>query len=170
MSEGDVPIGRKRAPLIFLTCVTVYFIVSYFNAAAITIQTDRIFPMTVSFIGTLACLLLLIRMIRAPESDTVFADREASGEDADASHGLWGTMAWFAVLLVLSSLIGFILALVIFLVIFLRARAQCSWVKTLTLTAGGIALICFMAGALHRDFPPGLLQAFVELPWPLGGI
>ena len=35
---------------------------------------------------------------------------------------------------------------------------------------GGIALICFMAGSLHRDFPPGLLQAFVELPWPLGEI
>ena len=109
-------------------------------------------------------------MIRAPETDTIFADREASGEDADAPHGFWGTMAWFGTLLVLSSLFGFILALAVFLVTFLRVRAQCSWPKTLILTASGIALICFMAGALHRDFPPGLLQAFVELPWPLGGI
>lgn len=170
MSEGQVPIGRKRSPLLFLIFVTVYFVVSYFNAAAITIQTDRIFPMTVSFVAIVACLLLLIRMIRAPETDTVFADREASGEDAEAPYGLWKTMTWFATLLVLSSLVGFILALAIFLVIFIKIRAQCSWPKTVFLTAGGIALICFMAGVLNRDFPPGLLQAFVELPWPFGGL
>ena len=58
----------KRAPLIFLICVTVYFVTSYFNAAAITILTDRIFPMTISFIATVACLALIIRMIRAPEN------------------------------------------------------------------------------------------------------
>jgi hypothetical protein len=167
MSEGDVPIGRKRAPLIFLICVTAYFVISYFNAAAITIQTDRLFPMAVSFIAGAACLALIIRMIRAPATDTVFADREASGEDADAPYGFWRTMAWFASLLVLSSLFGFILALTVFLLTFIRVRAQCSWLKTLILTAGGLALICFMAGSLHRDFPPGLLQAFVELPWPL---
>ena len=170
MSEGDVPVGRKRAPLIFLVSVTIYFIISYFNAAAITIQTDRIFPMTISLIGALACLVLLIRMIRAPETDTIFADREASGEDAEAPHGLWLTMGWFASLLVLSSLVGFILALAVFLVVFIRVRAQCSWVKTLVLTAAGIGLICLMGGALHRDFPPGLLQEFVDLPWPLRGI
>jgi hypothetical protein len=150
--------------------VTVYFVISYFDAAAITILTDRIFPMAISFVATVACLALIIRMIRAPETDNVFADREASGEDADAPYGFWETMAWFASLLVLSSLFGFILALAVFLVIFIRVRAQCSWPKTLILTASGIALMCFMAGALHRDFPPGLLQAFVELPWPLGGI
>ena len=170
MSEGDVPIGGKRAPLIFLICVTTYFVISYFNAAAITIQTDRIFPMAISLVAALACLALIIRMIRAPETDTVFADREASGEDADAPHGFWGTMAWFATLLILSSIFGFILALTVFLVTFIRVRAQCTWLKTLILTASGIALMCFMAGVLHRDFPPGLLQAFVELPWPLGGI
>jgi TctA family transporter len=63
MSEGDVPVGGKRAPLVFLICVTVYFVISYFNAAAITIQTDRIFPMTISFVATVACLALVIRMI-----------------------------------------------------------------------------------------------------------
>lgn len=170
MSEGDVKVGRKRGPLIFLVSVTIYFVISYFDAFAITIQTDRIFPMTVSLIGTIACLLLLIRMFRSSESDIIFADREASGEDADAPHGFWATMAWFAALLVLSSLVGFILALMVFLVAFFRIRAGCSWRKTLILTAAGIVFMCFMAGMLNRDFPPGLLQAFVELPWPLSGI
>lgn len=170
MSEGEVPVGGKRAPLIFLLIVTVYFVVSYFDAAAITMQTDRIFPMTIAFVATVSCLLLLIRMSRAPKTDVIFADREAAGEDADAPQGLWRTLAWFAILLILSSLVGFILALSIFFVVFLRIRAGKTWPRTLLLTAGGIALICIMAGSLNRDFPPGLLQAFFELPWPLGGI
>ena len=170
MSEGEVPIGTKRAPMIFLLAVTTYFIISFVNAYNITIQTDRIFPLTVSFIAIVACLALLIRMVRAPETEAVFADREAAGEDAEAPHGLWTTKAWFSILLVLSSLVGFILALAVFLLTFIRIRAQQPWPKTLLLTAGGIGLMCFMAGVLNRDFPPGLLQTLVELPWPIGGI
>jgi len=170
MSEGNVPVGTRRSPLIFLLFITIYFIVSFFDAAAIDIQTDRIFPMTVSFIGAISCLVVCIRMFRVPQTDTVFADREAKGDDADAPHGLWGTLAWFGTLLVLSSLLGFILALAIFMVAFLRVRAGQNWKKTLILTGCGIGLMCFMAGILNRDFPPGLLQALVELPWPLGGI
>jgi hypothetical protein len=37
----------------------------------------------------------------------------------------------------------------------------------LLLTACGIGFICLMAGALNRDFPPGLLQGAVDMPWPL---
>jgi putative tricarboxylic transport membrane protein len=167
MGTGEVPTGGKRAPLIFLLCLTAYFVVAYFDAAAIRMQTDRLFPMAISLVSIAACLLLLVRMIRAPEGDPVFADGEAGGEDSNAPHGLWATLSWFAGLLVLSALLGFILALVLFLVTFLRVRAGLSWTKTLILSACGIAFMCFMAGSLNRDFPPGLLQEFVDLPWPL---
>jgi ABC-type sulfate transport system permease component len=33
-------------------------------------------------------------------------------------------------------------------------------------TFAGVAFICAMAWALNRDFPPGLLQAYADLPWP----
>ena len=167
MSAGDVPTGGKRAPLVFLLLMTAYFVASFIDAYAIRIQTDRIFPLTISLVSIIACVLLLVKMMRAPESDPVFADGEAGGEDADAAHGLWATLAWFAALLILSSLLGFILALVLFLVAFLRVRAGCSWAKTLILSACGIGFMCFMAGMLNRDCPPGLFQEFVRLPWPL---
>ena len=68
---------------------------------------------------------------------------------------------------VLTSLIGFILALAIFLVTFFRIRAGQGWQRTLLLSAAGIAFMCFMAWILNRDFPPGLLQSYTTLPWPL---
>ena len=95
-----------------------------------------------------------------------FADREAAGEDAEAPNGLWATLAWFAVLLVLSSLLGFILALAVFLLSFMRVRAGLSWMFATIYTAAGITFMCAMAGILNRDFPPGMLQSWVELPWP----
>ncbi|MGA0007243.1 MAG: hypothetical protein ACO3GJ_07510, partial [Burkholderiaceae bacterium] len=52
-------------------------------------------------------------------------------------------------------------------VIFFRYRAQISWRFNLLLTSCGLAFMLGMVHMLNRDFPPGLLQSVVSLPWPL---
>ncbi|MFY0690534.1 MAG: tripartite tricarboxylate transporter permease [Paracoccaceae bacterium] len=168
LPEGNVETGTKRAPLIFLLAVTGYLMVAWINAMNISLMSDKIFPVTISSITLICCLLLLIRMMRSPETNAVFADREAGGVDAEADHGLWGTLAWFAALLVMSALLGFILALAIFFLLFFRFRAGLGWGKVVLFSSAGIGFISLMAGTLNRDFPPGLLQDLVKLPWPLG--
>ena len=106
-------------------------------------------------------------MIRRPETDTIFADRESSDKDADAAHGLWPALAWFGFLLGLTSVVGFILALTVFLLTFMRGRAGLSWTQTAIHTTCGVVFMCAMAWILNRDFPPGLLQSWIDLPWPL---
>ncbi len=64
-------------------------------------------------------------------------------------------------------LVGFILALAVFLMTFIRFRAGLSWPKASLYTGSGIGFMCFMAWVLNRDFPPGLLQSWFTLPWPL---
>ncbi|SNT30995.1 tripartite tricarboxylate transporter permease [Tropicimonas sediminicola] len=169
MAEGDVQSGGKRAPLIFLLVIMGYLTVALINASLIPNynMTDKIVPLVVGGLSMACCLVLLVQMIRRPEGDAIFADKEVAGEDADAPYGLWQTLAWFAGLIAATALVGFILALLGFLIAFLRVRAGASWPKTLVLTACGIAFMCFMAGMLNRDFPPGLLQSLVDLPWPL---
>lgn len=169
MSEGEMHSGSKRAPLIFLLVISSYLIIALINANMIPNHnmTDKIIPLVVGTTALLCCLILLVQMIRKPEGDMIFADKEIAGEDADAPYGLWSTLAWFASLIAATWVVGFILALVGFLVAFLRVRAGAGWGKTLLLTACGIAFMCLMAGALNRDFPPGLLQGAVDLPWPL---
>ncbi|MHA3980640.1 tripartite tricarboxylate transporter permease [Halovulum sp. GXIMD14794] len=169
MAEGEVASGSKRAPLVFLLMIMAYLVVALVNANAIPDynMTDKIIPLVVGGFSLFCCLILLVQMIRRPEGDVVFADKEASGEDANAPHGLWSTLAWFAALIAGTFVVGFILALVGFLISFLKVRAGAGWGKTLLLTACGIAFMCLMAGALNRDFPPGLLQEAVDLPWPL---
>lgn len=169
MAEGDVQSGSKRAPIVFLLVLMAYVVTALINANMIPDynMTDKIVPLIVGGVTVTALLILLVQMILRPETDTIFADKEMVGEDADAPYGLWSTLAWFAGLIAATYVLGFILALTGFLVSFLRVRAQAPWPKTLILTAAGIALMCVMAGALNRDFPPGLLQGVVDLPWPL---
>ena len=167
LPEGVVETGSKRAPILFLLCLLAYLCVAFLDAAAIDLTSDRIFPMTIAMVGILGSVALLIQMIRTPEPHVLFADREAAGEDADAPHGLWATLFWLALLLTLSALMGFILAAIVFMVSFLRIRAGLGWARIAVLTALGIAFLCFVAGTLNRDFPPGLLQEYTSLPWPL---
>ncbi|MEM7461977.1 MAG: tripartite tricarboxylate transporter permease [Pseudomonadota bacterium] len=169
MAEGDVKSGSKRAPFIFLCAILAYLVIAYWDASQISDRLigDKIVPMVIAGISIACCLILMVQMMRKPETDVIFADREVNGEDADAPHGLWATLAWFAFLLALCWVFGFIIALAIFLVSFLRYRAELSWLNAAIYSACGIAFMCFMAWSLNRDFPPGLLQSYMDLPWPL---
>ncbi|WP_298496157.1 tripartite tricarboxylate transporter permease [uncultured Maritimibacter sp.] len=169
MAEGDVKSGSKRAPIVFLMIILAYVVIALINASMIPNYnlTDKIVPLVIGGITLAALLILVVQMILRSETDAIFADKESSGEDADAPYGLWSTLAWFAGLIAATWVLGFILALTGFLIAFLRVRAQASWTKTLIMTAAGLALMCVMAGALNRDFPPGLLQDVTDMPWPL---
>ena len=163
----EAPTGAKRAPVIFLLCITAYIAISVVDASMITRFGDKVFPLTVGIVTLAGCLALLIRMRRNPETDEVFIDLEAGGEDSRAPQGLWATMAWFMGLLLLTFVFGLVIALGIFLTLFFHVRGGLSWLKSLVFMAGGLAFILFLAWVLGRDFPPGLLQSFTNLPWPL---
>ncbi len=167
MAEGAVESGSKRAPLIFLLAVVGFLAYALIDAATMPdyAGTDRAFPRFVAAVTLVGGLILLVQMMIRPETHALFADREAS--ETGNAFGLWSTLAWFAGLLVLTALLGFILALAIFLVGFIRFRAGKGWGYALGYATLGIAFMCGMAGLLNRDFPPGLLQSFVDLPWPL---
>ncbi|MFV0490191.1 MAG: tripartite tricarboxylate transporter permease [Pseudorhodobacter sp.] len=169
MAEGEVASGSKRAPVVFLLIIIAYVITALINASLIPnfSMTDKVIPLVVGTITLLCCAIILVQMMRRPEGDVIFADKEMAGEDAEAPYGLWSTLAWFAALIAGTFLVGFILSLAIFLIAFFRVRAGASWQRVLILTAAGIAFMLMMAGVLNRDFPPGLLQDAFDLPWPL---
>ncbi|WP_420345512.1 tripartite tricarboxylate transporter permease [Pelagibius sp.] len=163
------PGANRMAPVAFAGLVTAFMAVMFVVTAQLSVLIDKVFPMVVSGFAFIGGLILLLQMWRAPESGILFADGESRGEDSIAPHGLWGTLVWFVGLLVLTALFGFVIALALFFVIFLRLRERLSWTRIAIMTGGGIGVLLVMAGALNRDFPPGLLQALVELPWPFAG-
>ena len=168
-AEGDVPAGSRLAPLVFLLAVLGYLIIAFVDASLIPdyASADRVFPQFVAGVAIFGTLILLAQMFLKPATHPLFADLE-SVASKDGLRGLWTTLAWFAGLLILTSLVGFIIALAVFLTLFLRFRSDRTWPAALLLSGAGMAFICALGGLLNRDFPPGLLQEFVRLPWPLG--
>jgi len=63
---------------------------------------------------------------------------------------------------------GFLIALIFFFICFLRLKAGASWVRTFILTAAAAGGITALARFMVLDFPRGLLQNIVDLPWPIG--
>lgn len=167
MPEGDIAAGKKLAPLSFAMLIAAFFTWSLIDALGISVFNDKVFPATISAVALLATLVIIVRMLLSPADSALFADREVAGEDAEAAHGLWPTLAWFLSLLVLTSLFGFIIAIALFFLIFLRARGGLAWQRIFVLTGAGLGFILTMASLLNRDFPPGLLQHYIDLPWPL---
>ena len=170
LAEGEVASGGKRAPITFLLALIAFIGFALYNTSSIPdyAAVDRVFPVFVASITLFSALILLAQAMWVPETHTLFADREKSEEASGNVYPLWSTLAWFLMLLVLSSLIGFVLALALFLTSFMKLRAGLSWIASLTYSAAAITFICFLAWLLNRDFPAGLLQSFVKLPWPLG--
>ena len=128
---------------------------------------DALFPLFVASVSFVAGLVLLVQMMLKSEGDAIFADRAAEAEEQEMRFKLWPTLAWFGGLLLATSMVGFILALAGFLLLFFHFRAQLPPIRTLFLSAAGVVFMCGMAWMLNRDFPPGLLQHYVTLPWPL---
>lgn len=157
----------QNPAFVFALVLAVYALVSLLDAWSIQTLTDMIFPFSVAAVTLLMCAIIIVRMVLFPFDSVLFTDSEKTKDEAIAEHGLWTTLAWFAALLVLSALVGFILALAVFFVAFLRWRGTLPWVRAILLSACGLVFILFMARVLNRDFPPGLLQMWFDLPWPL---
>lgn len=158
---------RRLPALTFASCIA--FAIAWMLVDTVSIEnlTDKVFPLAVSVIAISAMAILLVKMwMLAPiTTDSLASDEEQVNEDP-ADHGIFGTLSWFLLILVVTALAGFFIALITFFVLFMRIRARVSWQHTGILTVAAVAFILGLADILNRDFPPGLLQEFVDLPWP----
>lgn len=162
--------SNKPAAMIFAAVVTAFLALAFYDAIILRSLIDKIFPAAVAGAALLASLLLLLQMTLRSGPNALFADEERGRRDDQlVDFGLWATLGWFLLLLVLTSLVGFVFALGIFFLVFLTGRARISWLRSFIMAVAGVGFIIGMAYVLNREFPSGLLQEYVELPWPLRG-
>ncbi len=163
--EAEQP-WDKRPAILFTLVIAAFLAGMFVDSLSIGVLIDKIFPAMVSGLTLVGAIILLLQMLRRRATDNIFYDGEVRGEDADAPHGLWATLSWFGALLLATAVFGFVIALSLFFVGFLRVRGGVGWLRSLLLTAAGLTILLVIASALNRDFPPGLMQEFWRLPWP----
>ncbi len=167
--DPEAVVGSKKGPVIFTAVVTFFLAVVFLDTIGLDVMIDKVFPAMVAGAALVGCIALLINMARKPASHLLFSDSEYHGEEASATAGLWPSLGWFVSLWALTALFGFVIALALFFVIFLRLREKLPWTRIAIMTVGGMGFLIFLAGVLNRDFPAGLLQDLIDLPWPLAG-
>ncbi len=127
-----------------------------------------LYPITSSLL-TLAFLVPLgIQMVRTKHANNVFFDTEraAFGAAVDRRSNEH-YLLWLAGMLAVSAVAGFVIGISAFIYAFMRVKARVPhWACAL-----GAAVFVLLLGVLSHllalEYPQGLLQDYVELPWPL---
>lgn len=129
----------------------------------------QVFPLTIASIAAVFGATVLVMLLFSRDAAPVVYDQEEAPENAAEKgvRSLWSGAFWIALLVALTALVGFFLAMLAFFLIYLPVRARTGPVKTLVLTAGAAAFVLALANALNLNFPYGQLQDIVRLPWPL---
>ncbi len=161
----DAPPARKRAPMVFLLCITAYLVVAWIDACDHHAGcSDKIFPLAIGTVTLVGCVALLDPDgAQARNRRGVHRPRGGRRRISARRTGCGRTLAWFLGLLVLSGALR------------LHHRAGAvpdgllpdhgpgSWLAHGDLCCGcGVAFMMFLAAVLGRDFPPGLLQEYAR--------
>ncbi len=153
--------------MVFLLIVTLGLGYCLFDGMSQSLL-GGVFTRSIGIVGLLMTLLVGIKIARHRTTDGAWIDLEHTAEYQPlGQQGLWEGLIWIVGLSILSALFGFVIAIGLFFTGFMRRVAEQSWSKTILLTVIALALMLTLGKALNLDFPPGLLQSFYDLPWPL---
>jgi putative tricarboxylic transport membrane protein len=129
---------------------------------------SKVFPIIVSAISFICVALGLNTLLRNPGGNPFAFDSEIGWRERNEGYqtSLLHYVYWIAGLMLGIYLVGFVLALVLFFVTFLRTKSDARWWSIGLMTASMLAVFAAFSYFLVLEFPSGLLQEFVPLPWP----
>jgi putative tricarboxylic transport membrane protein len=177
--ETAGPLGniRARAPQVAFAVGALLFFGLAIHDALQQSFLGQVFPLIMASAGAFFTALVLAFLVFGKRGHAIVMDTEAQSlaayeresrvGDAEKPRSSLGALLWIGVLVALTALFGFVIALVVFFVGFLRLRARVGWGLTLTLTTGCAGFVVGLAYALSMRFPGGVLQDWYRLPWPL---
>jgi TctA family transporter len=125
----------------------------------------KAFPLGVALAALAGALFVAAMTWRGPRAGALVFDTEAEAQPGVAALSRY--LLWIAALLVASGLFGFVIGLALFFAAFLHREAHASFARNALLTGAAVAFLAAMSHLFVLDFPRGLLQELVEMPWPL---
>ncbi len=159
----------RKGQVAFAAFVLVVFLYGFYDAFQQSFL-GGVFTGAVGGIMALLTVWMLFKLTLGKLDDPINYDYEVQGSHA-GQVGVatpYHYLYWLGAFLLGIYLVGFLIALVSFFLAFLRIKAQASWLRTGILTTLATAFLVIMARVMVLDFPRGLLQNLVELPWPIG--
>lgn len=167
------PIGgnsrAERMPQIVFS-VLLLIVFGYGVASSYPLSfLGAVFPLATSALMFIFTGIIVWKQLHAAPGHSTHYDQEVAAKIKGEHDGksVWPSVMWFAFLFGLTTLVGFILSLAVFIITFLMARTSLGWPRSLLYAVVCIAFMSTVGHFMTLDFPAGLLQRMVELPWPL---
>jgi TctA family transporter len=160
--------SRRRPQILFTAGVVALFVLAVADGLQHSFLA-AVFPVAVGACSLLAGGYVLWAVSGRRTEHPANQDQEVTGahvRDPGVSSP-WTSVAWFGLLFAVAALAGYVLAVALFFVAFVRKRAKRSWPMTIVFTIAMLAGVIALGHALTLNFPRGLLQEYVDLPWPL---
>ncbi|MFN3987318.1 MAG: tripartite tricarboxylate transporter permease [Rhodocyclaceae bacterium] len=165
---GGATRAERRPQLVFAGLLLATFIYGVIDSVPLSFL-GSVFPTAVSVLMvTFTGFIVMMLAVAKPGHSTHFDQEVAAVAEGKADGtSIWPSVGWFVFLFGMTALVGFIIAVAIFITTFLLTRTTLGAAKSLLYMVLCIAFMTALGHYLTLDFPAGLLQHYVELPWPL---
>lgn len=159
----------RKPQIIFAGGAFVFFVLGFLDSLRQSflggVFTGGVSAVMMIFVG-----IVIWKLVFGRHDDPVNYDHEIVGDHvgrksvASLGHYIYWIIGFIAGV----ATVGFLIALVVFFLAFLKIKAGASWLRAFFLTAAAAAGITALAHLMVLDFPRGLLQNLFDLPWPIG--
>ena len=165
---GGTTLGERLPQMLFALFVMVLFAYAAYSSYPLSFL-GAVFPLSAALLMLTATVYVVWMIAKGPVGHGTHYDQELAAKVKGEHDGssVWVSLAWFAFLFIATALIGFILALVLFITAYLVMRTSLGWIRSLTYTGVCVGFMATLGHFLTLNFPAGVLQRMVEMPWPL---
>lgn len=165
---GGATATERRPQIVFAVFLLATFLYGVISSAPLTFL-GSVFPFYTSTLMVAFTGYMVMMLVVAKPGHSAHFDQEAAARAKGSDDGttVWPSVGWFVYLFGMTSVLGFIISIAIFIMTFLMVRTRLGVARSLLYTGLCIAFMCTLGHYLTLDFPAGVLQHYVELPWPL---
>ena len=157
LMEKETTTNINRTPQLAFAATILLFIVLAIYDSWQQSFLGSVFTLTIAFTILPFALWLIWIFLKGKTSNPAIFDAEQAVEDGTFKATWYEPILWIAGLYLLSVLIGFIPAIMLFFIAFFTLKAKTNMLKTAALTVAGVGLLSLFGYFLNLEFPQGML-------------
>ena len=168
VTETGAHSHHTRAPQIVFFLFILAFTFTVIGTSTLWEYATALYPVSMSILMLIFMIPLGIGLFTYKKPHTVFYDSEREAfDDRVERRSSEHYLLWLMGMLGMAALTGFVIAVSTFIYSFIRLKAKMSHLGCAIGTGGFVLLLGIMSYFLTLEYPQGLLQNYVKLPWPL---
>lgn len=156
MEKEPAEVSNRTPQLIFAAFILLFILLAIFDSWQQSFL-GSVFTLTIAYIVLPFAVWLLWIFIKGDSSNPALFDAEQAADPGTFKAPWYEPVLWIGGLYVLSVIIGFIPAIMVFFITFFTLKAQTSFWRTAALTAAGVSILLLFGYFLNLEFPQGIL-------------